>query len=104
MIQTKCISVIAGCTVAAAAAIASSLGYVSSTTLAATNLMVVVAIGVIWAAASSKRDCAMIKTATDGIDWFVGSNGNLFGDSKGFRYCIARLASGEYIVARDGVE
>jgi hypothetical protein len=44
----------------------------------------------------------MQATHSHGIDWFVGSNGNLFGDYAGFRYCIARLSSGEYVIARDG--
>ena len=38
------------------------------------------------------------------IDWFVGSNGNLFGDAGGFRYCIARRREGGYSIARNGVE
>lgn len=46
----------------------------------------------------------MQVTKSHGIDWWVGSNGNLFGDHEGFRYCIATLPSGGYGVARDGVE
>ncbi len=46
----------------------------------------------------------MQATQTHGINWWVGSNGNLFGDYNGFRYCIARLESGGYSVARDGIE
>lgn len=40
-------------------------------------------------------------------NWFVGSNGNLFADMGGFRYCVSLIegrnnASG-YMVARNGI-
>jgi hypothetical protein len=35
--------------------------------------------------------------------WWIGSNGNLFLDFGGDRYCIARLAKG-YSIARNGEE
>lgn len=41
---------------------------------------------------------------TPEIIWFTGSNGNLFGDYDGSRYCIARLARNAYSIARDGIE
>lgn len=41
-------------------------------------------------------------------NWFVGSNGNLFADMGGYRYCVSLIdgrdnASG-YMVMRNGVE
>jgi hypothetical protein len=41
---------------------------------------------------------------SQGIDWFVGSNGNLFGDKGEFRYCIKRRDGGGYAIARNGHE
>lgn len=44
----------------------------------------------------------MRVTQSHGINWWVGSNGNLFGDYNGFRYCIQHRSDGEYTVMRDG--
>lgn len=45
----------------------------------------------------------MMTTNTKSINWFVGSNGNLFGDYNKFRYCIVSLPDGGYSIARDGI-
>jgi len=37
-------------------------------------------------------------------EWRIGSNGSLFNDYNGFRYCIIRLKDGVYSIARNGVE
>ncbi len=45
-----------------------------------------------------KEDGMTIK-----LEWFTGSNGNLFVDGNGFRYCIARDGDG-YTIARNGFQ
>jgi hypothetical protein len=39
----------------------------------------------------------------ESINWFKGSNGNLFGDHGAYRYCVEKLAEGEYEISRNGV-
>jgi hypothetical protein len=47
----------------------------------------------------------MNTTTEHGIEWWIGSNGNLFGDHGEHRYCISKRRDGEgYDIARDGVE
>lgn len=45
----------------------------------------------------------MHTETSHGIAWWVGSNGNLFGDHGDFRYCISREGDG-YRIARNGNE
>jgi hypothetical protein len=49
------------------------------------------------------RDNNVRCERSHGIDWWVGSNGNLFGDHGGFRYCVARRGE-RYVIARNGVD
>ena len=45
----------------------------------------------------------MVKFDDVKIEWWVGSNGNLFGDYGDFRYCISKQGA-EYRIARNGHE
>jgi hypothetical protein len=46
----------------------------------------------------------MHTETSHGMDWWTGSNGNLFADKGDFRYCIAGPYDGGYRIARNGVE
>jgi hypothetical protein len=53
----------------------------------------------------SPDDRAAPRAQSNEGDWFVGSNGNLFRDQGGYRYCIARAMPNQpgYKIARDGI-